>query len=633
MASRCLYQATARELAQLIPTGNLREVLAERFVAMLGEAPHRSEVASWVNSIPTVVEVLLEAGLGDVQVLVELKTPITDVRMDMVLVGSSPEDGEMSVVVVENKQWSRVWPEPDSELVHAPGVPGPNPRLHPVNQVWGYRQVLRDYVPLLREAKIRCIVNMHEASSDVLTPIQPNVQRLSAFHEMDHSVLLLGSDDRERFKKALQAALSPEKSAHYAEELLEAPVLPTEGLMSAVSKSIRERSVFPLLDEQREACDYVRAMVTKSKKGGQKEVVLIVGGPGTGKSVIAVELLGSLNRQGVRAVHATGSRSFTQTLRDNVGAVNWRARRGFAYFNNFADVVPNDLDVLIADEAHRVRETSRRFQDHSASSRPQVEELIEAARVPVFLLDEHQLVRPGEVGSVELIRKTAARMGIRAHQIDLRHQFRCGGCPEYVDWIERLLGLAPGGPQPWRPVDTFDLYLAQTPSAMENFLRERMKEGYSARIAAGFCWPWSRPRSDGTLANDVKIDDWYRPWNSKAERRINGIPPSSLWATDKAGFGQIGCIYTAQGFEYDYAGVIFGQDLVWTANGWQGDRRANRDSAVNGARYFDQLIRNTYRVLATRGMRGAVLYSTDRHTGSMFARLGVPALPSPRRQY
>src|SRR5205814_372283 len=143
VALRCLHQATARELAQLISTGNLREVLAERFIAMLGEAPHRSEVGSWVNSIPTVVEVLLEVGLGDVQVLVELKTPITDVRMDMVLVGSSPEDGEMSVVVVENKQWSRVWPEPDSELVHAPGVPGPNPRLHPVNQVWGYRQVLR----------------------------------------------------------------------------------------------------------------------------------------------------------------------------------------------------------------------------------------------------------------------------------------------------------------------------------------------------------------------------------------------------------------------------------------------------------------------------------------------------------
>jgi hypothetical protein len=611
---------------QVMSTDNLREVLTKRFVAMFGDTPHRSEVASWINSIPTVVNVLLDAGLDDVQVLVELKTPITDVRMDMVLVGSCPRDGEMSVIVVENKQWSQVRPEPDSELVHAPGVPGPNPRLHPVNQVWGYRQVLIDYVPLLREAKIRCIVNMHEAPSEVLKLIQPHIQGLSGFREMDRSVLLLGRDDREHFKSAVQAALSSEKSAHYAEELLDAPVLPTEGLMSVVSKSVRQRSVFPLLDEQREACDYVRAMVAKSKKGGTKEVVLIVGGPGTGKSVIAVEPLGSLNRQGVRAVHATGSRAFTKTLRDNVGAVSWRAPRGFAYFNNFSDAVPNDLDVLIADEAHRVRETSRRHRDHEAPGRPQVDELIDAARVPVFLLDQHQLVRPGEVGSVKLIRETAERMGARVHQIDLRHQFRCGGCPEYVDWIEQLLGLAPGGPQRWRPVDTFDLYVARTPSAMENFLGERMREGHSARIAAGFCWPWSEPRADGTLANDVRIQDWHRPWNSKGERRINGVPPSTLWATDKAGFGQIGCIYTAQGFEYDYAGVIFGQDLVWTGDGWQSNRRANRDPAVNGARYFDQLIRNTYRVLATRGMRGAVLYSTDSRTGPMFAGLGIPVL-------
>ncbi|MFD9946770.1 DNA/RNA helicase domain-containing protein [Nonomuraea sp. NPDC059023] len=394
-----------------------------------------------------------------------------------------------------------------------------------------------------------------------------------------------------------------------------------------VSESVCERSVFPLLDEQRDAYEYVRAAVNASKRGAPKEAVLIVGGPGTGKSVIAVELLGTLNRHGIRAVHATGSRSFTLTLRDNVEKVNRRAARSFSYFNSYTHATPHDIDVLICDEAHRLRETSdrRRHFDGPRRERSQVQELIEAAAVPVFLLDEHQLVRRGEVGSVRLIHDAANDMGVRVQQIDLRHQFRCGGCPEYVAWVEQLLGLGwEHGPQQWQSLETFELYVARTPADMEDFLRARQGEGRTARMAAGFCWPWSDPLADGTLVEDVQIGDWRRPWNSRSEREKNGVPPSSLWATHPAGFGQIGCIYTAQGFEYDYAGVIFGEDLVWRGEGWQANRQANKDSQVNGAPRFGELVRNTYRVLATRGMSGAVLFSKDPETNHMFERLGIP---------
>ncbi|MET8157819.1 DNA/RNA helicase domain-containing protein [Sphaerisporangium sp. NPDC005289] len=156
--------------------------------------------------------------------------------------------------------------------------------------------------------------------------------------------------------------------------------------------------------------------------------------------------MGALNRQGVHVVHATGSRSFTQTLRDNVERVDPQARRSFSYFNSYTHATTNDLDVLLCDEAHRLRETSRKRDtrngyDDGRQAPPQVQELINATQVPVFLLDEHQLVRRGEVGSVQLSHDTATAMGVKVHQIDLRHQFRCGGCPEYVTWIENLLGL------------------------------------------------------------------------------------------------------------------------------------------------------------------------------------------------
>lgn len=631
MAPRCLYQATAGELATLISADGLIRELKRNYDELIGGVLDRREVESWRNSIPTVINLLLEVGLADVQVLVELKTPISDVRMDMVLVGSHPDSGQMSLVVVENKQWSRAAPGPTPEVLYVPGARGATPYSHPIRQVWDYRQVLIDYIPLVqRSAKVHCVVNMHNATSTSLAAIRPSAVGL----EYDSSLVrMYCADHREYFKGTLRAVLAPEKAADYARELLEAPVLPTESLMTVVSESVCRRSVFPLLDEQRDAYEYVRAAVAASKQRAPKEVVLIVGGPGTGKSVIAVELLGALNRQGVRAVHATGSKSFTLTLRDNVAKSDRRAARSFSYFNSYTHATSRDIDVLICDEAHRIRETSDRRRDAHDNNddrrqrRSQVQELIEAAAVPVFLLDQHQLVRRGEVGSIELIRDVATTMGIRVQQIDLRHQFRCGGCPQYVTWIEQLLGLGgEHGPQPWRPLDTFELYVAGTPVVMEEFLRAKQSDGHNARIAAGFCWPWSDPNPDGTLVNDVKIDDWHRPWNSRAEGEINGIPPSSLWATHPAGFGQIGCIYTAQGFEYDYAGVIFGNDLTWTGQGWHADRRANKDKDVYSACRFGELVRNTYRVLATRGMSGAVLHSTDPATNHLFADLGVPTL-------
>ncbi|MER6515035.1 DUF2075 domain-containing protein [Nonomuraea sp. NPDC001636] len=631
MASRCLYQATASELDALISTDRLLPELKRGYDDLIGGVLNPQEAESWRNSIPTVIDLLLEEGLGDIQVLIELKTPISDVRMDMVLIGSHPQDGRMSLVIVENKQWQWARPGPSPELVYLSNSTNPRPYTHPIRQVWDYHQVLTDYIPLARNsAKVHCLVNMHNAVSENLATIRPARVGL----EYDSSLIrMFCSDHRDYFKRALRDLLSPHKAFHYAQEFLEAPVLPTESLMTVVSESVCRRSVFPLLDEQREAYEYVKAAVNASKQGAPKEVVLIVGGPGTGKSVIAVELLGSLNRQGIRAVHATGSKSFTLTLRDNVEKVDRRAARSFSYFNSYTHATAHNVDVLICDEAHRIRETSDRRRttwdgEHNRrQGKPQVQELIEAAAVPVFLLDEHQLVRPGEVGSVQLIRDAAARLGIKVQQIDLQHQFRCGGCPEYVTWVEQLLGLGwEGGPQPWQHLESFELYVARTPEAMEEFLRAKQAEGRSARIAAGFCWPWSDPRPDGSLIKDVRIGDWHRPWNSRAERERNGIPPSSLWATHPAGFGQIGCIYTAQGFEYDYAGVIFGNDLVWRGQNWQANRRANQDREVQGAPRFGDLVRNTYRVLATRGMSGAVLYSTDPFTNRLFSELGVPVL-------
>jgi hypothetical protein len=234
-------------------------------------------------------------------------------------------------------------------------------------------------------------------------------------------------------------------------------------------------------------------------------------------------------------------------------------------------------------------------------------------------------VKPGEIGTVEAIKSHASSLGFRVHHVPLDEQFRCGGSRKYEKWVLRLLGLEQGAPETWTGDDHFEVTLAESPWEMENILRGKLGEGYSARISAGYCWPWSDPRPDGTLISDVRVGDWARPWNVKGDRAVGTAPPSALWATMNGGFDQVGCVYTAQGFEYDWSGVILGPDLVARDSRIVTVREANKDPDFKKRSVtdlqFDRSIRNIYKVLLTRGMAGTVIYATDPQTQEFLARL------------
>lgn len=194
--------------------------------------------------------------------------------------------------------------------------------------------------------------------------------------------------------------------------------------------------------------------------------------------------------------------------------------------------------------------SSNRFTPkHKISGLPQVDEIVQVARVPVFLLDEHQVVRPEEIGTVAAIRQAAARNRANVIQVDLNGQFRCAGSAEYIAWVDALLCLDGGRPRPWPPEDPFDLTVVDTPQALQSWVKAHAEAGHTARLSAGFCWPWSDPAADGTLVEDVQIGTWRLPWNAKPGKKPVDAPPAALWATNSRGIDQVGCIYTAQGFE------------------------------------------------------------------------------------
>ncbi len=612
-----LLRGSVAELSALTLEGTLPLRLAEQMRHHTGHYPSESERRSWEKSLPVLMHDLVQAGLDRVEVLLEYHLPLTSKRADVVLAGVHPATGGPSYLVVELKQWSEAtsW-QGDPELVVVPGALG-GPKLHPVAQVRGYCTYLLDFARALHglDDAVAGAAYLHNAT------VESRVVDLYDYGQDAHGQLFTGAR-RGEFRDFLRSRFRTTTSgAKAADTLISTAVAPSKQLLAVAADEVQRRKQFVLLDRQRLAYSMVLHEVERARRSDTKSVVIVTGGPGSGKSVIALSLVGELARRGRTVLHATGSRSFTQTLRKVAGARTPRVRQLFKYFNQFMDAERNGIDVLVLDEAHRIRETSANRYTQAAlrTERPQIDELIAAARVPVFLLDEYQVVRPGELGTVEQIERFAATLGIAAHRVDLDAQFRCGGSEAYVQWVLRLLGLEPGGDLAWKGDPSFEVTVADSRREMEDFLRNKLASGYGARIAAGYCWPWSDPRPDGSLVPDVKFDGWERPWNLKGERSVGGAPPATLWATDPAGFGQVGCVYTAQGFEYDWAGVIIGPDLVWRGDRFVSRRQYNRDPDFRNRRKvsdaeFDRLVRNVYKVLLTRGMVGTVIYSTDGET-------------------
>ncbi|MDX3060634.1 MULTISPECIES: DUF2075 domain-containing protein [Streptomyces] len=623
-----LFRESAATVAARNLEGTLALHLMENFQHTHGYRPGASEVRSWERSLPALTGALLDAGLDDVEMLIEYSLPLTSKRADVILAGVHPSTGEPSYVVVELKQWSQAWAEEEDPLLCRIDA-YPRPVLNPIEQVRGYCSYLLSFNGALERSPeaVAGVAFLHNATEFGISSLREVPEDLQG--------RMYTGEQRGAFLDFLRSRLAPKPGAGAADLLVQGRTRPSKQLMAVAAAEVRDREQFILLDEQRIAYELVLSAVRKAKRSNHKQVVVVTGGPGSGKSVIALSLLGELYRRGDTALHATGSASFTKTMRKVAGTRKPEVQKLFMYFNSFMGAEPNDLDVLICDEAHRLRKTSANRYTKAAlrTDRPQVSELIDAARVPVFLLDQHQVVRPGEMGTKEQIKGAAAAQGLDCIVVELDSQFRCGGSDAYVKWVANLLGLEGDEPTVWEPDEKVQLLTADNPQELEDFLVARREEGggkkYSARMAAGYCWTWTKTITPemSELPRDVVIGNWSRPWNVPGDRSLFGAPAAPFWANDPAGFDQVGCVYTAQGFEYDWSGVIMGPDLVWRTDRWVVDRTASKDPIFTRATSdaeVDRLIRNTYKVLLTRGMIGTMIYSTDPETREKLRSLVHP---------
>jgi DUF2075 family protein len=611
-----LYSGTTPDFIKSATHNAIAHRLAEAFEMHFRYPPPPSEFQSWQNSLRSFSDVLREGNLFGQGIFLEYQLPLSSKRLDAMVTG---RDGSRDrAVIVELKQWGEAGFGSGDDLLRTWVRGNHRDVLHPSVQANQYRRYLEDMHSVFHSGEERVALeacaylhNYRPLPADPLFDSRSEAVRKLA--------PVFTSSDVSRLAKHLSERLGQGDGERVMEQVARSRYRPAKKLLAHVSKVIKQEPAFVLLDEQQVVFSQVLAAVESAMSDNRKHVFLVHGGPGTGKSVLALNLLGTLSGKGYNAQHATGSKAFTKTLQKIVGR---DASSQLRYFNNFGQAKPGEVDVILCDEAHRIRATSnhRYTKSEQRSDRPQIKEIVDASRVAVFFVDDQQVVRPNEIGSSQLIRDTSHANGCVLHESWLETQFRCAGSEGFVNWVDNTLEIRRTANVLFdQAQETFEFGIVDSPETLDALIREKATEGHTARLVAGYCWPWSNRLSDDEqLVKDVRIGAFERPWNARPEMTglPTGVPKADYWAYDVGGLSQIGCIYTAQGFEFDYVGVIWGRDLRFQpGDGWVGDRSVSHDTPVRGAgERFLELVKNTYRVLLSRGMKGCFVYFEDPET-------------------
>ena len=612
-----LYENVIKNFKEDVVQNRIADKISNQYREYYKRKANQSEVRSWINSLNFVKNVLEYAPIEENKIIVEYELPYSEKRIDVLLFGKDKE-GNDNIVIIELKQWSNENIE-DSEndgnikvdfgryIKECP---------HPSLQVEGYYWHLKDFLTVFDETPriflSACVYchNYDKGENEVLylPKFKKTLDKYPVFSKQ--AIIDLG----EYLKTKLSSDPGLEVFGRFNLSILR----PTKKLMAHTGEMINQQQIFHLIDEQITSYKTIMHQAKNLAKSKEKSIIIVKGGPGTGKSVIALEVMGELLRKGVNVVHATGSSAFTKTLRNILGI---RAGKQFKFFNSFIDpskYKENGIDVLICDEAHRIRKTSedRYTKTYLRTGEPQINELIRSAKLTVFFIDEQQVVRPTEMGNVNLIKRAAEKFNAMVYEMpELKTQFRCGGSGNYLEKIEIILRIHEKSADLGADEENkMEFKIVNSPRELKTLIDGKNSEKKnSARLTAGFCWPWSRPNRDGSLVHDVKIGDFEMPWENKDE--------FWRWATEDSGMGQIGTVYTSQGFEFDYIGVIFGNDLIWDKDtkSWRAkpensyDNMAKRDNDE-----FAQHLKNVYRVLLSRAHKGVFVYFVDKDTEEYF---------------
>lgn len=572
-----------------------------------------SEMNSWRNSLREMYITLNDQCIpNDCGIAIEYNIPQTAKRIDFLISGYDKNDNG-NVIIIELKQWDKlIAVEGKEDIVETYTGGAMREVVHPSYQAWSYSSFIKDYNKYVQDHRI----SLHPCAYLHNYPrIEPN-DPLDAEQYQDIIAVApaFTFGQKDKLRQFISKSICKGDNFDNIFKIEMGKIRPSKQLQDSLTNMIKGNQEFVMLDDQKVAYETIRSLSMECHRDRKKRTVIVEGGPGTGKSVIAINLLVELTRKGQLVQYVTKNAAVREVydfrLKNSKKKLNVDLL--FKGSGSFVDAPNNSIGTILADEAHRLNEKSGLYQNLGEN---QIKEIIHSAVCSVFFIDEHQRVTLKDIGSVSEIEKWAAEEGSEICKMKLTSQFRCNGSDGYLSWIDNVLQIQETANYNLDDID-YDIQICDTPQEMENMILEKNKIRNRARILAGYCWEWPKESRNNTNYHDIRIGDYGISWN------LNG---GDAFAIDENSVHEAGCIHTSQGLEFDYVGIIIGDDMRYENGKIITDytKRAKTDSSLKGIktiakkdperanRLADEIIKNTYRTLMTRGMKGCYVYCTD----------------------
>ena len=571
-----------------------------------------SELNSWRNSLKEMYITLNDSNIpSDVGVAIEYNIPQTSKRVDFLISGYG-KDNKGNVIIVELKQWEKLQAIEGQEAIVETFTGGANRRVvHPSYQAWSYAALIKDYNEYVQDADIELhpcayLHNYPRVENDPLDAKQ--------YKEVLADAPAFTYGQRDALRNFIKKSIITGDNEDTLVKIEHGKIRPSKQLQDSISGMLKGNKEFIMLDEQKVVYENILSLSTKCQKDGKKRTIIVEGGPGTGKTVVAINLLAELTKrnQFVQYVSKNAAPRTVYGYKLKGTMKKSSVDNLFKGSGCYTEAPMNSVGTILADEAHRLNEKSGMFQNMGEN---QIKEIIHASRCSVFFIDESQRVTTSDIGSIAEIEKWAERENSEVIKMELVSQFRCNGSDGYLAWVDDVLQIRDTANYDLEGID-YDIQICDSPKEMERIVIEKNSIRNRARILAGYCWNWPKDTRNDVNYHDIKIGDYGISWN---------LDGGDAFAINPDSVHEAGCIHTSQGLEFDYVGVIIGDDMRYENGEIITDysKRAKTDQSMKGIKGLakedpekanqlaDEIIKNTYRTLMTRGMKGCYVYCTD----------------------
>lgn len=611
-----VYAKTKVDFLEDVSNGCIEDIIRESVKQKLNKNVGNNEYISWKNSLSSMYHVInSELIPNNSGIAIEYSIPRTKNRIDFIITGQD-ENKNDKVIIIELKQWTDIQTTDKDAVVLTRFQQGLSEELHPSYQAWSYSSLLYGFNATVYNENIGL-----EPCAYLHNHVDDNVIKNSFYSDYLEKAPVFCKGEKEKLQNLITKFIKYGDKTNIMYRIDNGEIRPSKNLADSMVSMIKGNQEFIMIDDQKLVYETALSLARKSSKDN-KNILIVEGGPGTGKSVVAINLIVAITKLGLNTQYVTKNAAPRAVFESKLTGTLKKTEISnmFIGSGSYIGCDANTFDCLIVDEAHRLNEKSGMFKNLGEN---QIKEIIEAAKSSIFFIDEDQNVTWHDIGKKDEIRKWANKLGVKVHDLKLESQFRCNGSDGYLSWLDNVLQISDTANNTLDGIN-YDFKIVDSPNKLKDLIFRKNEINNKARLVAGYCWDWVSKKNKN--ANDIVIPeyDFEMKWNLASDGNIWIISPKSV--------NEVGCIHTCQGLEVDYVGVIVGDDFI-IRNGkavTNASKRAKTDASLKGYKKAlkenpdeskakaDAIIKNTYRTLMTRGMKGCYVYFTDKETETYF---------------